>query len=139
MEFLENYLQTIQLFIEEAKKGPRDSNSIKRCQKILTKYGSQCIQKQCEFFWSECSELHAALKEFSESKDTPMATHVCQMLEHLYEISEGTGAPQGLRSSLLHHKKRLDKNHNMRLWKQVMWFRPSWVVLFGRPIRQHAL
>ena len=68
-----------------------------------------------------------------------MATHVRQMLEHLYEISEGTGAPQGLRSSLLHHKKRLDKNHNMRLWKQVMWFRPSWIVRFGRPCQQEPI
>ena len=74
-----------------------------------------------------------ALKKFSDMIGQPMAAHVAQTLELLFEYASSRDAPPGFLEALNHHKHRLEKNHNMKFWKEVMWFRPSWIVQCARP------
>ena len=112
---------------------PKPSKSILRCNETINNVGCDAIESECRNFLTECKPLHVALKAFSDMMGQPMAAHVAQTLELLFEHASPRDAPPGFLEALKHHKRQLEKNHNMKFWKEVMWFRPSWIVQCARP------
>ena len=133
MQFLAKNMDTVSAFVYSESEKARASKSIIKCKRLLDRYGALEIKASCFTFLEQCSVLHSALNKFSDMLGKPMATHVGTTLQLLFEHSESDEAPSRMREALLYHKTRLQKNHNMRFWNDVLWFRPGWIVQFARP------
>ena len=140
MEFLSKNLKNVERYVaHECAKGSKTSKSMHRLSRLLLRHAVSVLEKQCSNFLDDCSVLHDALKTFSDLIGCPMATHVAPTLKRFFEYAHSEKASEHMTGAITHHRKRLEKNHNMDFWKHVMWFSPSWIVQFARPCRRDPI
>ena len=120
ISFLVKEMRTVMEYLHRELENERVSKSVAECARLIRVHGHEELQEEGKLFLSECKELHTALRRFSDSKRVPTATRVFPMFERLRETAASPNAPSGLSDAIERNWSRLERNHDMKIWQDVM-------------------
>ena len=138
IEYLGKELPTVARFVQRLVSRPNKlpSASVLKCYKILKEPGSiqakiQAKMEATNTFLEKMLPLRNALDLFSDDKRKPMATSVAPILAQLKDEATKSNS---LEDSLRYHLQRLEKQHAMNFFSNVMWLSPPYITFRDKRI-----